>query len=218
MFDKKYPLIIAGSVLIIILLTTTIINSIRLSNLKSVLDANRDIIVEESGRNRKAEDYFNNINSMIAYDLNRTRASLGLPVSEYPIADIGDEETDNAALPDKDREIFDAVSVLLQTEADNKKSIMIGKFLKNDIISDYLNNEGIKAVKYSNTSYKLYHDKDEIVTVSADSENDVLLKSADGSSLRTASASREAVQFIVSGLEYVNQINEKSRIAQNHLK
>ena len=80
--NKSRIAVIAAAAAVILFFT--VFNSIKLVKMSEALGANQQLTLNESAVSRETNDYLNNLSSMLAYDLNRTRASLGLSATNYP--------------------------------------------------------------------------------------------------------------------------------------
>ena len=209
---RNILLLIAAASIFIVLAFVTIFSISRLNKVSQLLEENKSLLLTETAKNREAVDYLNNINSMIAYDLNRTRVSLGLPAGEYPIKDLTGEVKQEDTV-ESDTELVDAVSVLLEAELTNKKSALIGSFLHNEILSAYLDNEKIFPVKLTNVDYDLHYNGKSLAQLSAESETVITINGLNGESLNTASASNESIYFISKNLELRKQLDHKTESA-----
>ena len=218
MLNKKRVIILSAAAVFVLLLSLTIVNSFRLSSVNKTLETNRELLLSESAKNRETADYLNNINSLISYDLNRTRASLGLPVAEYPIINLtDDEESENSQIDAADKTLFNAVDIMLDAESENKKSAMLGRFLRNDIISEYILANKIKSNKISNISFNLEFNNKTFIEISASSEKTILLTGLSGDELTINSASNEAVYFINTNLYKIKELIETKSDASKKL-
>ncbi len=209
MLNKKIKITLAAvsAAIVFILAAVIVINSFRLSSFKNLIEKQNSLILKETAENRETSDYLNNINSMLAYDLNRTRASLGLPLVDYPIKDITNGPENELLDEKRDEELQDAVIALLEAENINKKSGTIGKFIRNELISEYFISEDIKCEKKSNTLFELEYLNRVFTSINAFSESEILLTGIDGQDLTVAAASREAVYFINQNLEKLKILN-----------
>ena len=213
MLNKKKILIPAAALIIIILLVFNIVNYLKLRNLSESLDKNTELILDESTANRRTGDYLNNISGMIAHDLNRTRASLGLAVRNYPFKSINDggPEAQEAV---ENNPIIDAVSVLLDAESENKKSSMLGRFLRNELIDEYFEESESVYDKIDNLTFHLKYKDELYLVIKAEDETSIKLQGMNGEELITASASKEAVHFISRNLEELKiHIKEKDALS-----
>jgi len=188
MQNKKNLILIAAAAVLILLLLFNIINFAQLNRLKRMQAESTELILSESTANRRTNDYLNNISGMLAHDLNRTRASLGLSVSDYPFKSITDEGPEDEVTAEHN-ELIDAVTVLMQAESDNKKSAMLGRFFRNDMIVNFLSSSGSVYEKIDNLTFYIKHGGDLFLTASAVSETGIILKGFSGEELSITSAS-----------------------------
>ncbi|MDC7227188.1 MAG: LCP family protein [Spirochaetales bacterium] len=192
---KKKLLLIASTAAFLLLLAFNIINFIQLNRVKTQQQVSGEILLDESAVNRKTSDYLNNIGSMLAYDLNRTRVSLGLPVRDYPFKNITDDGPIDEVISENNV-LIDAVDVLMEAESDNRKSAMLGRFLRNDIIVNYIEDTGSSISKQNNLNFSIEDTAGTYAEISASSESSVLIKSFSGEELNVTTASKEAVFFL----------------------
>ncbi|MBI9105554.1 MAG: LCP family protein [Spirochaetales bacterium] len=212
---KNYRLIIyiaAAAAAAFLIIFTVVLNS-RVRRLTRSVESQRELILEESTQYRENDDFFNQISGMLSLDLNQTRASLGLPVARYPVLPgSNDKNTDPGR---KDSVFYDAVSVMIQSEEDNRKSAAIGDFLRTQLIMDFLLQKDLKSVKVTNTQTRIEHNQLTLVSIEAASENEIVLTDFSGESLNTRTASREALYFIENSLKSLeNAVLLKKRMSE----
>ena len=175
------------------LIVFLVLNFVRVSRLQDDIKEYTDLMLSESSVTRENDDYLNSLSTVIAHDLNKTRASLGLPVKNYRIQDLSGE----ASPPDKgDVLIFSGIDALMKAESDNKKSVNIGEFLQKQIILQCISENSIAVNKLSNTSYIMAYEKREFLTVNSPDEHTISLLSFNGDKLEVNAASKETVFFI----------------------
>lgn len=215
---NKRNLIIISAAAFAVILLLSIINLSQLSNLRRIQMESTELILSESAANRKTNDYLNNISGMLAHDLNRTRASLGLEVSSYPFQSITDDGPEKP-VADDDNEMIDAIAALMQAEADNNKSAMLGRFFRNSLIVDFLSSNGSNYEKLDNLTFDIKFDETTYITAYAVGENSVLLRSFTAEELNINSASKETVHFLKKNLEELKlQIANKKYLTSQLLR
>ena len=190
-------IITAAAVLLLAVLCIMIF--VRLNRMSARYDRVVELMMSESSVNRDNDDYLNNISSQLAYDLNTTRASLGLETSDYPFRDLTKEQPESGS---SDKNILiSAVGALIEAEEDNRKSAFLGRILRDDLISETLSGLGAVSRKIDNLNFSLEIRDESFMTMSAEGDSSIVLRNLSGSELDITSASREAADFIKGSLE-----------------
>ena len=211
----KHPLIIVCIVAAAaLLLFSSLFSLIKISNLQKQLSEQQSKIFSELEIYRDTEDYHIQMDQLLSADLNRLRASLGLNLREYPVYPGSDEELsieENRFNSD----FYDGITVLLEAEQKNKKSALLGRFIRNSMISEVLTDGEIETKKTTGNKTLFLLNGFTFLTASAESTSEVLLTSFNGENLKTSSPSKEAVYFIEKSLsEYKNYSSKRLRIEE----
>jgi len=199
--QRKYRLIIyfAAAAAAAFLIMSLILMGSRISRLSDSIESQKSLMIDESTGYRENDDYFNQMSRMLSLELNQTRASLGLPVTEYPVLSDGqDVSTEDDS---KDSVFYDSINVLIKAEEDNRSSAAIGNFLRSQLIEDFLSQENFETVKLTDTKTRIEWNDMMVVTIEASSENEIVLNNFSGESLKIRAASNETVFFIENSLK-----------------
>jgi LCP family protein required for cell wall assembly len=208
---KQLIVLISASAAAAMIIVTLIVLNLRLNNLAESIEAQKTLLIEESTGYRENDDYLNQISRMLSLDINQTRASLGLPVTEYPSKqdDISREDSG------EDTVFYDSISVLMKAEDDNRKSAAIGEFIKSGLINVYLKENKLDIVKMSDTETWVEWNKMMLIRLFAESGNDLVISNFSGETLTTRTASKETVFFIEKSLVSLKKlIIEKERLVE----
>ena len=209
--QKRTRLIIllSAAAVLLWLAASVIVQNIRIKNLSGELGAQKNLMLEETTEYRKNDDYFNQMSRLLSLDLNQTRASLGLPVSQYPVHE--DERKAATAAADGSRVYYDSVTVLLDAEAENRQSAFLGKFLRSDKVADFISEGGYECRKMSNTRTDLFREGLFVAGVAAESENEIKITDLSGNERRTTGPSNEILSFIEESAATAAEADEKFR-------
>lgn len=209
---KRLIILIAAAAAAVLLIISLIVLNVRVSSLSKSIEAQKALLIEESTGYRENDDYLGQLARMLAVDINQTRASLGLPVTDYPSRES--EEPAAGGAESADTVFYDSITVLMQAETDNAISAAIGVFLKSNLMKTYLDEKKLTTAKVSDTETLIKYGDAMIVSVGAASEDEIQLIDFTGRTMDTRTASKEAVFFIERSLEKMEEAEtQKSRMA-----
>ena len=198
---------VAAAVFISVLL---ILNIVKIRSLEENINKYTNVMIEESSESREKSDYLNSLSSMLAYDLNTTRASLGLPLKNYKIKNFDEDENRNNS-QNSDIQLINGVNALLEAELSLQKSLKIGLFIENEIIAGTIETYNLETYKHTNCIFRLKYNGSDLIEITSPDSDTINLKSYDNSEINIKTASNEAVFFIKYKLENYKRF-EKDRL------